>query len=138
MRIILIIIVLFDYIRPFFNRLSNSKPVCKTGSLYVAMTVHMYFWSISLPVVCICMNIYIYIRTFQLILYSVCRLGYGLDSINLINISIICYQLACRRLLTSLPPSIGQPGQALAGRGLLFVLFTGVFPDQNAQNEDFQ
>ena len=62
MRIILIIIVLFDYIRPFFNRLSNSKPVCKTGSLYVAMTVHMYFWSISLPVVCICMNIDIYVH----------------------------------------------------------------------------
>ena len=59
MRIILIIIVLFDYIRPFFNRLSNSKPVCKTGPLYVAMTVHMYFWSIS---ACICMNIDIYVH----------------------------------------------------------------------------
>ena len=62
MRIILIIIVLFDYIRPFFNRLSNSKPVCKTGPLYVAMTVHMYFWSISVQVVCICINIDIYVH----------------------------------------------------------------------------
>ena len=55
----ILLYMLFDYIRPFFNRLSNSKPVCKTGPLYVAMTVHMYFWSIS---ACICMNIDIYVH----------------------------------------------------------------------------
>ena len=46
----------------FFKRLSNSKLVCKTGPLYMEMTVHMYFWSILVQKVCICMDIDIYVH----------------------------------------------------------------------------